>query len=64
MEKDRTRQWNVVSTLAVILTLVYVGAFAAAFLRGAVDGEDFRDGVLPVVTAVLVHLAGMLKDQP
>lgn len=57
------RQWNVVATLAAILTLIYTGTLAAALLMGEVDGDGFRDAVLPVVTAVLVHLAGMLKTK-
>ena len=54
------REWNVVATIAVLITLVYVGVAAAAMLLGKIEFAAFRDTVLPIVTAWGGYLAHML----
>jgi len=58
------RQWNVMASLAVLLVLAYAGGYVAALSIGKVDIAAFREGMLPVVTAVLGYVARMIKDQP
>lgn len=55
------RQWNVIATLAVILTVAYVGVYSYFAVTTTIDIQTFREGVLPVLTAILGYLARMLK---
>lgn len=55
--------WNVVASLAVVIVLTYVGFCGSSLLQGAATFEEFKQAVLPIVTAVLGYMAAMLpKD--
>lgn len=55
--------WNVVAGLAIVLVLTYTGLCGGALLKGTVTFEEFKQAVLPIVTAVLGYMAAMLpKD--
>jgi hypothetical protein len=54
------KQWNVVATAAVVLTLAYVGVCATSLLMGKVDFVEFTQAVVPVLTAWGGYLASLL----
>ena len=52
--------WNVIAGMTGLILALYAGTFAAAVFTGGATVEEFRQGVLPVLTAVLGYMAGML----
>lgn len=55
--------WNVVAGLSIVLVLVYIGFCGMALMQSTATFEEFKQAVLPLVTALLGYMAAMLpKD--
>ena len=56
------RQWNTVASVAVTLTVLYVGIAAGALFMGKVDFTAFSSAVAPLLTAWGGYLAAIIKQ--
>lgn len=46
------REWNTIATLAVVVTLAYVGGAVFAMVAGKIEFTVFAGALAPVVTAI------------
>ena len=58
----QTREWNVVATMAILITFAYVGICAAALFLGKVDFAGFAAAVGPIAGTWIGYIARMLGE--